>query len=127
MPRNFSLKQILAILLLIVGVLLLLFLGLGKHTTKKPVAKTSEVSNTLNDSLPIQTSDYRIDYDYNPTSKAFSYQITLYAILNRPSQYDSYIAQLKQFKQEALSYISQHGGNPSNLSIVYIPDTATSL
>jgi len=119
-------KKIIIVFVLLAAVLLAIF-GASHKTTQKPIAKTAEVSNNLNENLPIQTSHYRIDYEYNQASKSYTYQITLYAIINHPSQYDNYVAQLKQYKQEALDYIRAHKENPANLTITYVPDTATSL
>lgn len=88
---------------------------------------TPEIENKLNGFLPIQTPDYRIDYSYDPGTKQYIYTATLYAIINRPDQYVAYVGQLKQFKQEALDYISSHGGDTSKLLIQYLPSQATDL
>lgn len=127
MRNQFTTKKVIIITFIVVAALLLAIFGATHKTAQKPLPKTVEPTNTLNENLPVQTSHYRIDYDYSQTSRNYSYQITLYAILNRPSQYDSYVSQLKQYKQEALDYIRQHGGSPTSLVITYVPDTATSL
>jgi hypothetical protein len=56
-----------------------------------------------------------------------SYTITLYAIINNPSQYDTYKDQLKQYKQEALDYMKSKDIDTTKVKITYEPDEATNL
>lgn len=121
-------KKLLLLSLIIVAVAvvsLFLMARLNRPQTNMPF--TPEIENKLNGFLPIQTPDYRIDYSYDTTTKQYLYTITLYAIINRPDQYAAYVEQLKQFKQEALDYISSHGGDASKLLIQYLPPQATDL
>lgn len=114
--------------LLIVAALILLLLGPGgKKNNQAAPTTANETPNSLVDWLPWQTSHYKISYSYDPTTKNFTYQVTLYAIINRPSQYDSYLAQLKQYKQEALNYIRSKGVDPAKLTIQYQPPEAAGL
>lgn len=74
------------------------------------------------DPYPIVNEHYKIDQ-----INATTYTITLYAISNSPSQYDEYTAQLKQFKQEALSYLTTRYGDISKFSLTWSPPSAGSL
>lgn len=56
-----------------------------------------------------------------------NYIITLYAIINNPSQYSMYQDQLREFKQHALKYLSDNGIDPKSISIIYEPEEATQL
>jgi len=62
--------------------------------------------------------------DYEIQELNGSYTITLYAIINNPSDSASYTQQLHQYKQEALQYLTQHGVNINNVSITYDPSQA---
>ncbi|GAC1387334.1 MAG: hypothetical protein NVS1B7_1680 [Candidatus Saccharimonadales bacterium] len=119
--RNTIVVALLFFLVLAVGSILLL------SKTDKQSIKTQEPENLLNDSLPIQTSDYQITYSYSPATKKYYYKITLYGLLNRPDQYQNYLMQLKQYKTEALQYIKDNHGDTANLNIQYVPPEATSL
>ncbi|HEX8762453.1 MAG TPA: hypothetical protein VF733_01720 [Candidatus Saccharimonadales bacterium] len=55
------------------------------------------------------------------------YTITLYAIINNPSQYDMYRDQLKEYKQKALDYLKNKGIDVNSLEITYEPDEAKNL
>ena len=99
----------------------------AKKAAPTPDPYASDIENELNGFLPIQKTDYSIEYSYNRTTKHFMYLITLYAIINRQDQYSAYVEQLKQFKREALDYVSSHGGNVSKLLIQYLPPQAADL
>lgn len=109
---------------IIVGIILVVITLI--HPTKRP-AQTKEVTYPLNDNLPVQTSDYQITYSYSPATKQFYYVVTLYALINRPSQYPAYVAQLKQYKKEALDYIRSKGGDPSKMNLEILPPEAAQL
>lgn len=53
-----------------------------------------------------------------------AYTITLYAIINNPSQSDSYHQQLHDYKQAALQYLTNHGVDVNKVSITYDPAEA---
>lgn len=56
-----------------------------------------------------------------------TYTITLYAIINRPDQYDFYKDQLREYKQNALDYLKNNNINPETTNIIYEPDEAKDL
>ena len=56
-----------------------------------------------------------------------TYTITLYAIINRPEQYDYYQDQLREYKQNALDYLRNNNVNPESVEIIYEPDEAKNL
>jgi type II secretory pathway component PulL len=110
---------------------IIVILGIGIYSTNHKssplnVAEKQD-EHLLNSWLPQQTDHYKISYSFNQTKKEYDYQVTLFAIINRPSEYDSYIAQLKQYKEEALSYIRSKGADPSKLNIEYLPPAAKNL
>lgn len=72
---------------------------------------------------PYYTAHFSVRY--LPEKEAL--EVTLYAIYNRPEQYQWFIEQLKQYKQEALAWIEQFGINPQELNIIYIPEEAKDL
>lgn len=67
------------------------------------------------------------DYEIQQLPNTNQYLITLYPIVNNPSEYSTYNDQLKQFKQEALQYLTGKGINVNNLEITYDPSAATNL
>lgn len=56
-----------------------------------------------------------------------TYTITLYAIINRPDQYDSYQDQLREYKQNALNYLKKSGVDVTKVKIIYEPKEAENL
>lgn len=56
-----------------------------------------------------------------------NYVITLYAIVNRPEQSDTYYDQLREYKYDALKYLEQHSVDPTKVKITYEPDNAKDL
>lgn len=55
------------------------------------------------------------------------YTITLYAIINNPSQADMYRDQLKQYKADSLEYLRNTGVDIDKVTVVYEPDEAKDL
>jgi len=55
------------------------------------------------------------------------YTITLYAILNRPDQYENYKDQLKQFKSNAQNFLISSGIDVTKVKIIYEPNEASNL
>jgi len=55
------------------------------------------------------------------------YVVTLYAIINNPSQYDAYQEQLRTYKKEALEYLTRNNVNTNTADITYEPQEATNL
>ncbi len=72
--------------------------------------------------FPVENSHYRID-----KKSSSSYEVTLYAILNNPSQRDEYTAQLRQFKKEALEYMKERFGSIDALTFTWSPPEAKDL
>jgi len=77
---------------------------------------------SVGDPYPIVNAHYKISQ-----LNASTYDITLYAISNSPSQYNEYIAQLKQYKQEALAYLTNRYGDISKFAINWDPPNAKTL
>ena len=61
---------------------------------------------------------------HNPDN---SYVITLYAIINRPDQYDAYQDQLREYKQAALEYLKSQHVDIKTAKITYEPAEAADL
>ena len=72
--------------------------------------------------LPVVTNHYKIEQ----LNDGF-FEIELYAILNRPEQYQEYLLQLTQFKQEALNYLTENQYEIQSSRISYIPAEAAQL
>jgi len=83
----------------------------------------SPVSNkpTNSDPYPITNEHYRIKQN-----SSTDYSITLYPIVNNPD-YSDYNAQLKDYKQEALSYLRARYGSVDNFTINWSPGDAQNL
>lgn len=67
--------------------------------------------------LVVETEEYKIRYD-QPSQ---SYVVTLYAIINNPSQYEDYKQQLREYKQKALDLLKSKGLDTNKISIIYEP------
>jgi hypothetical protein len=78
---------------------------------------------TPDKSLFVENDQYKIRYD----EQSDTYTVTLYAIINNPSQYESYKADLKTYKQAALQYLTEHDVNVEKVKIVYEPEEAKDL
>jgi hypothetical protein len=70
--------------------------------------------------LPYENLHYKIDYSIEDSSKP-SFTVTLYAIINRPSEYKLYKAQLHQYRDEALAYLKNNDIDTNSFNINYIP------
>lgn len=71
-------------------------------------------------SFPIENARYRITKEADG-----SYNATLYAVMNRPEQYDEYIAQLKAYKKEVTDYLQERVG--PGVKINWSPEDANTL
>jgi hypothetical protein len=80
--------------------------------------------NAIRDYVLI-TEDERFKIRQSPGTD--NYIITLYAIINRPDQYDMYQDQLREYKQAALDYLKGKGVNVDKVNITYEPQEATNL
>ena len=98
-------------------------------TTENSVADSQNVSpsdpepaDKIKDwQLITENEQYKIRYD------GAKYLITLYAIINRPDQYDAYRDQLREYKQNALDYLRNTGVNVNTAKIEYEPEEASDL
>lgn len=70
--------------------------------------------------FPIENAHYRI-----VAMGQNSYQATLYAIINSPSQRSEYLQQLQQYKSEVIDYLDARFG--TNYSVVFVPEEAENL
>lgn len=81
--------------------------------------------------LPAESiKDYRLiteNEQYKIRQLNDEYVITLYPIINRPDQSNSYTSQLKEYKANALNYLSSKGVDTNSARIIYEPDEATNL
>lgn len=71
--------------------------------------------------LPYETINYKIGYGLEEGNKLVFY-IDLYAIINHPDQYAEYKKQLKQYRDEALQYLTKNNINPAEFDIIYTPE-----
>lgn len=60
-------------------------------------------------------------------SKRYEYVVALKAIYNKPSQYDSYLEQLKKYKLEALDWLRANNVDLTKANIEYVPKEAKDL
>lgn len=74
-------------------------------------------------SVITENEQYKIQRD----SQNKNYIITLYAIINNPSQYDTYREQLREYKRNALDYLTGQGVDTTKVNITYEPPEATDL
>lgn len=134
-----------SVLLAVVAATAIWYLG-SRTTPTKPSAQTTKTTNpigsensthtqqtsgenvTVPNNVPSQSvKDYKLIVDtpdYKIRELNGAYTITLYAIINNPSEADSYRQQLHQYKQEALNYLTQHGVDVNKVSITYDPPEA---
>lgn len=99
--------------------------GSGSNSgNKQPLNTTNQVpavqTPTNSASFPIENARYRIEKNEDG-----SFSATLYAVINRPEQYTEYIAQLKQYKQEVTTYLTERFGTA--IKINWSPKDAESL
>lgn len=141
-------KLIFLVLLLIVACLLafILFFNNDNVSTLNTNDNQSDQSNTkkTEDSPPegqvieqnappntnVGAEDYRLLVEnerFKIRKSDNNYIITLYAIINRPDQYDDYQQQLKDYKAQALDYLKQNGYNYTSGKVTYEPDEAKDL
>lgn len=86
-----------------------------------PVPKSVQPSAIKNYTLVTENEQFKIRKDGD------NYLITLYAVINRPDQYDSYRDQLREYKQNALQFLTDQGLKVDTLHISYEPEEATQL
>ena len=69
--------------------------------------------------LPYANEKYKIEF--KTSVRKPSVEITLYAILNKPSQYGAFKEQIRSYSKEALDWIRSKGADPDNLDIKWEP------
>ena len=69
--------------------------------------------------LPFANEKYKIEIKTSLRKPLV--EITLYAILNKPSQYKAFKEQIKSYSKEALDWIRSKGADPNNLDIHWEP------
>ncbi len=146
--RFFSRPLLLALIVLIVGGPVATGLYLHYHdkksTTKSTPIKTASLEPTIKVPTHTATSEgstfqvpnnvskesvknYQLITDndeYKIRELGGTYTITIYAIINNPSQTDSYHQQLHDYKQAALTYLTQHNIDVNKVPITYDPAEA---
>ena len=103
--------------------------------SKLPVSESDEVgaegdSVAENDLIIPETEDaFPIDTNHFAITKTgeSTYSVELYAIINRPEQYQEYRDQLKQYKNEVIAYMNEQNVDMDTAEITYSPEEANSL
>lgn len=116
--------------------------GFVKNPSKTQEQQARERTNSLQRQYPLlahvphETLHFKIDYLFRAKSEdgegleseqVLVIKVSLFAVLNRPDQRQSYLDDLKQYKQEALDYIKSTGEDPAKYTIEYNPPEAASL
>jgi hypothetical protein len=83
---------------------------------------TNDDHPQLDAQIPRQTAEYSITRQSDGV-----YVITLFAVLNRPSQYSLYQSQLDTYGQLALDWIKNQGQDPQKLTIIWEPEKPTKI
>lgn len=92
----------------------------GAYNNRLAQKNLQKYQKVLNE-LPTQNSHFKIDYSASE-SGAVSFQVVLYPIINRPSDYAQYQAQGQQYKQEALQFLTDRGVDTNKESISFTPN-----
>lgn len=88
---------------------------LSEDEQRRAISLTDQLQkeNSILAKLPYATSEFKVDYDIIQNSKKENVvllRITLYPILNRPDQYNTYVAQIKEYKSKAIAWVEQNSG-----------------
>lgn len=75
--------------------------------------------------VPHREDGFYIEYKIDNGN--ITYKITLFAILNRPDQYQDYLNQLKLYKKQALDWLKQNGVDVDKATIEYEPPQAKDI
>lgn len=94
----------------------------SRRSTPQTNDDATGTNPALDADYPIENLHYRI----NKTT-ATQFDVSLYAIINSPSQYDSYISQLREYKAEVMAYLEGRYGDTSKLIINWSPPEARDL
>lgn len=84
------------------------------------VQKILEANYPIIGELPYENLHYKIGYKLEDTSNIV-FTITLYGIINSPSQYNEYQKQLSQYKAEALNYLRSNGVDVNKEKMEFTP------
>ncbi|HET9721978.1 MAG TPA: Ig-like domain-containing protein [Candidatus Saccharimonadales bacterium] len=71
--------------------------------------------------IPYENNHFKITYSVDDANK-LHLSVTLYAVINGPSDYDQYQQQLKQYKNEALQYLQNNGADINSTDISFTPN-----
>jgi hypothetical protein len=93
----------------------------GKTSTSAPIPSNVSPESIKPYTLITENETYKI------RELDGVYTVTLYAVINRPEQSSQYYEQLKQYKQDALDYLSGHSVDINRVRIQYEPQEATNL
>ncbi len=91
--------------------------GAEAERTREILIKKYPVINKL----PQENLHYKVDYSISADNK-LEFTITLYAIINKPSQFEEYQKQLRDYKNEALKYLKDNGINTEGAKITFVPN-----
>lgn len=104
--------------------------------TASPAPTAPQPATPTTPTIPPEDADKVTDYEVLTENERFKirhdaendrYIITLYAIINRPDQYELYKEDLHTYKHEALEYLQTSGRDTNALDIKYEPEEATDL
>ena len=103
-----------------------------KVTENRTYEATSEGKTiTVPDNVdPSSIKNYRLvteNETYKILELSGEYYVTLYPIINRPDQSNTYQDQLKEYKQSAIDYLKKSNINIQKTKIYYEPSEATDL
>lgn len=84
-------------------------------------------SNTALEKLKAVTPFYCTDFAVEYIESENTFEVILFAILNRESQLEQYKEDLRKFKYEALAWITQQGVNIYDINIRYLPEEAKDM
>lgn len=96
----------------------------GKALTEENIKKQREEfykKNPLIKYLPYYGEHFEIDY-FTKDEKKYSYRITLYVVLNNPSQFEQYKEEYLKYKIEAIEWIKSKGIDYTKLDIEWVPE-----
>lgn len=103
-----------------------------KPTENRTYETTSEGKDiTVPDNVdPSSIKNYRLvteNETYKIRELSGEYYVTLYPIINRPDQSNTYQDQLKEYKQSAIDYLKKNNIDTQKTKIYYEPSEATNL
>lgn len=83
-----------------------------------------ERENSILAKLPYSTNEFKVDYEVVQNAKnedTLVLRVTLFPIINRPDQYNEYLAQLSAYKGQSLAWIEQNSGGKV-YNVTFNPD-----